>query len=130
MVRHLKTSFPDLDDLPAVTEGVTDLLLGDPPRSLTGRFLIAEAEEVDRTSGPDNRRQPRDVQRSLLVGQGVKQPAVDHRIEGATQLIELQGIADLKMDAQPPLLRLCLRLRSMATGMRSRPQTSCPRDAR
>src|SRR5208337_163934 len=49
---------------------------------------------------------PRDVQRSLLVGEGVKQPAVDHRIEGATQLIELQGIADLKMDAQPPLLRL------------------------
>ncbi len=106
MVRRLKPSFPDLGDLPAVTEGVTDLLLGDPPRSLTGRFLIAEAEDVDRTSGTDNRRQPRDVQRSLLVGEGVKQPAVDHRIEGATQLIKLQGVTDLKIDAQPPLLRL------------------------
>src|SRR5208337_1957104 len=83
----------DLGDPPAVTEGVTDLPLGDPPRSLTGRFLIAEAEDVDRTSGTDNRRQP----------------AVDHRVEGATQLIELQGIADLKMDAQPPLLRLDIR---------------------
>jgi hypothetical protein len=39
----------------------------------------------------------------------VKQPAVDHRIEGATQLIKLQGVTDLKIDAQPPLLRLRLR---------------------
>jgi hypothetical protein len=51
VVRRLKPGFLDLGNLPAVTEGVTDLLLGDPPRSLTGRFLIAEAKDVDEPPG-------------------------------------------------------------------------------
>ena len=84
MVRRVNPNFPDLGYLPAVTECVTDLLLADPPRTGPGRFVIAKAEDVDRTSGTDNRRQPRDIEWSFLVGEGVEQPAVDYRVERAT----------------------------------------------
>ena len=89
VIGSLEPCFPDLDDFPAITEGVADLLLGDPPWSLSGRLLVAEAEDVDTASGTDDLRETRLVDRSLFVGKCVEQPAVDHRVECATQLIEL-----------------------------------------
>ncbi len=64
MVLCLKTSLVDLGHLPAVGEGIANFLLGDTPRSLARRFLIAEAKDVDCTAGTDHLRQTRNVERA------------------------------------------------------------------
>src|SRR5262245_9328177 len=63
---RLETRRADRLDLPAVAEGVANLLLAHAPGALAGRLAVAEAEQVEASPGPDDVRKLAHVDRPFL----------------------------------------------------------------
>ena len=102
-LHRLKLGCLDVPDLPSTLEGVSDFLLGNPPRPLVSRLFVREAEEVQQSTMPMDFSQPADEHRTFFVGKGVEQPTVDHGVELPSQLVQLECVGNEKMSGTPSL---------------------------
>src|SRR5271157_4302824 len=105
----LEPCFLDRLHLPSGSEGIPDLLLGNPPRPAPVRLFVAEGEhEVPPSLLHDRAQVPLEDQ-PAFIGQSVKEAAVDGRVEPPPQFAEPERVPELEICAYPP--RLCLLLR-------------------
>ena len=94
---RLEPGWLDLLDFPSIVERIPDLLLSNSPRPVGSRLLVRKAEDVQQSAWPKNFGKPLDEDWAILVGKGVEQAAVDHRVELPAKLVQLQGIPNEKM---------------------------------
>src|SRR5262245_39469302 len=91
---HLDLAWPDGFDLPAIGEGVVQLLPRYPPWPLRPRLRVAEAQQEQPAARLEHLRQSPDVAPPVVIREDVEEAAVDHAGEALAPAAERRRVLD------------------------------------
>jgi hypothetical protein len=92
------------------------------------RSNVTEAEHVQVPAATCHGRQTRDVVPPLIGVEGVKQPAIEHRLKRSAQTVQVQGIGNHEVGVYAASRGLLLRI-DTAVSATSTPRTGSPSEA-
>jgi hypothetical protein len=106
----------DIDGAPSIAsvELRAQLFPADRVRANIGA-LVTEAEYVNSSIALGHRRETRYVTWSLVIVERMEQPAVEHRLEPASQPLQRKRVSDNELDVDPTVDGLLSRNRQSAS---------------
>jgi hypothetical protein len=96
-------------DLPTGAKGSTQLTLGDSARTPIARLAVAEAHQMKVALLPQDSADAIDVPGTSIVVEDVKEPAIDHGVEGLAKCSEVERVRDSETCIDAALCGLAAR---------------------